>query len=77
MTNREDNKILDKTVLDDSNQETKSCSCLEKSVPNFLLVFVPSFYDSVDYLRLLLKNSSFKNFCQNNCVGRILRCAAG
>ena len=36
---------------------------------NFNCVFLPTFFDFVDYLWLLLENSSFKNLCRIHCLG--------
>ena len=39
MTDREDEIILSKTALEDSNQQKKSLACLEKTYSRYLIIF--------------------------------------
>ena len=77
MTDQEDNINLGKNVFDDNNQKRKEVLGLYGT--NLLqiadCVSVSTFCHFVDYLRLLLENSPFKNLRRINCLGRkFVRC---
>ena len=61
---------LGKYVFDDNNQERKSWCLFGSNLFHiFNCAFVPTFCDFVDYLWLLLPNSSFKNLRGIYCLG--------
>ena len=54
MPDHTDNINLDKIVFDDQNVERRSWSCLGRTCSISLIVFLSHFFNTLDYLRLLL-----------------------
>ena len=67
MTDQGDIINLGEIVFDDNNQEKKSWACLGQICSRSLIVFLYQLF-FVDHLWLLLKNSTFKNLWQINCL---------
>ena len=66
MTDHEDETSLGNFVFDDKNQENKSWSSLRQTCSRSLTVFLSQlFVNLVDYLWLILENSSFKKSVTN------------
>ena len=53
MTDLEDKIILDKTVFDDNNQESKSCSCLGQTCSRSLIVSLSPNFSSLCWSSLI------------------------
>ena len=67
MIDQKNKMNLGELVFDDNSQDKKTLFCLRRIRSRYLIVFFPNFCHFVDYLWLLLENSSFTNLWQFNC----------